>query len=206
MTIARDGTAAYLKLAYHAPALADADFFPMLVLDAVLTGAKGLNLWTSFRTPPPQRSSRLYKALVNRGLASSLEGSLLPTRAPFLYSLSLTAIEGVRLETLEEAVLAELDVVRLGGVTAAECARARTQLRARLVFENDSVTNIGHQIGYFETVASWQVYDSLLSRIHAATDDQVSAVAAQYLTAANRTVGWFEPTRAQGPAPGVVGR
>ena len=206
VTIARDGTAAYLKLAYHAPALADADFFPMLVLDAVLTGAKGLNLWTSFRTPPPQRSSRLYKALVNRGLASSLEGSLLPTRAPFLYSLSLTAIEGVRLETLEEAVLAELDVVRLGGVTAAECARARTQLRARLVFENDSVTNIGHQIGYFETVASWQVYDSLLSRIHAATDDQVSAVAAQYLTAANRTVGWFEPTRAQGPAPGVVGR
>jgi zinc protease len=206
VTIARDGTVAYLKLAYHAPALADADFFPMLILDAVLTGAKGLNLWASFRTPPPQRSSRLYKALVNRGLASSLEGSLLPTRDPFLYSLSLTAIEGVTLETLEEAALVELDIVRRGGVTAAECVRARTQLRARLVFENDSVTNIGHQIGYFETVASWQVYDSLLSRIHAATADQVSAVAARYLTAANRTVGWFEPTRVQGLAPGVVGR
>ena len=40
------------------------DFFPLLVLDAVLTGAKGVNLWASFRTPPPQRSARLYQALV----------------------------------------------------------------------------------------------------------------------------------------------
>ena len=39
-------------------------FFPLLVLDAVLTGAKGLNLWSSFRVPPPQRSARLYRALV----------------------------------------------------------------------------------------------------------------------------------------------
>ena len=35
----------------------------MLVLDAVLTGAKGLNLWTSFRGVPPQRKARLYTAL-----------------------------------------------------------------------------------------------------------------------------------------------
>ena len=47
------------------------EFFPLLVLDAVLTGAKGINLWASFRTPPPQRSARLYQALVNTGLASA---------------------------------------------------------------------------------------------------------------------------------------
>jgi zinc protease len=50
---------------YHAPSVSDPDFFPLLVLDAVLTGAKGLNLWASFRTPPPQRSARLYRALVD---------------------------------------------------------------------------------------------------------------------------------------------
>ena len=49
VTIRREGTAAYLKVAYHAPAAADAGFFPALVLDAVLTGAKGVNLWSSFR-------------------------------------------------------------------------------------------------------------------------------------------------------------
>ena len=56
--VAKEGTTAYLKLAYHAPGVGDADFFPMLVLDAILTGAKGINLWSSFRTPPPQRSAR----------------------------------------------------------------------------------------------------------------------------------------------------
>ena len=46
----------------------------MLLLDAVLTGAKGVNLWASFRTPPPQRSARLYRALVNGGFASAVNG------------------------------------------------------------------------------------------------------------------------------------
>ena len=41
VTISREGTTAYLKLAYHAPGIDDPDFFPMLVLDAILTGAKG---------------------------------------------------------------------------------------------------------------------------------------------------------------------
>src|SRR5687768_10388983 len=74
LTIRREGTTAYLKVAYHAPAAADAAFFPALVLDAVLTGAKGVNLWSSFRGQPPQRRARLYRALVDRRLASSIAG------------------------------------------------------------------------------------------------------------------------------------
>ena len=83
VTIEKAGTTAYLKLAYHAPEAKHPDFFPMLVLDAVLTGAKGVNLWSSFRNPP-QRSARLYRALVETGLASSVFGALLPTEHPFL--------------------------------------------------------------------------------------------------------------------------
>src|SRR4051812_32848378 len=48
LAIRRPGTTAYLKVGYHAPAIADAGFLPALVLDAILTGAKGLNLWSSF--------------------------------------------------------------------------------------------------------------------------------------------------------------
>ena len=70
VVLEREGTTAYLKFAWHAPAATDADFFPMLVLDAALTGAKGVNLWSSFRGAPPQRKARLYTRLVERGLAS----------------------------------------------------------------------------------------------------------------------------------------
>ena len=193
VTISRPGTTAYLKLGYHAPGIEDPDFFAMLVLDAILSGAKGMNLWSSFRTPPPQRSARLYRALVDTGLASSVIGAILPTEDPFLYTISLTATEGTALAALEEAALAELERARTGGITPQELEKARNQLRARLVFENDSVTNIAHQLGYFETVASWAIYPALLARIRDVTVDQVDAAADRYLKATNRTVGLFDP-------------
>lgn len=196
VTISRPGTTAYMKIGYHAPAVGDADFFAALALDAVLTGAKGMNLWSSFRTPPPQRSARLYRALVDRGLASALVGAILPTEHPFLYTISLTATDGTSLASLEEATLREIEQVRTAGVTAQELQKVKNQLRARLVFENDSITNIAHQIGYFETVASWSLYPTLLTRTQEVTLDEVNAAAARYLGSTNRTVGWFDPAPA----------
>ncbi len=193
VTVAKEGTTAYLKIAHHAPAAEDADFFPLLVLDAVLSGAKGVNLWASFRTPPPQRSARLYQALVNTGLASAVSGGLVPTQEPFVYTISATATDRTPLARLEAAAVAEIERVRTQGVTAAELRKAQNQLRARLVFENDSITNIAHQLGYFETIASWRMYPSIASHVESVTLEQVSAVAAARLKPSNRTIGWFEP-------------
>jgi zinc protease len=193
VTISKEGTTAYLKIGFHGPAVTDDDFFPMLVLDAALTGAKGINLWASFRTPPPQRSTRLYQALVNSGLASAVNGGMVPTQQPFLYTISITATEGTALARVEEAALRAIDRVRTDGITPDELTKARNQLRARLVFENDSITNIAHQLGYFETIASWRDYPSVARKIAAVTIEQVAVVAAKRLTASNRTIGWFEP-------------
>jgi zinc protease len=191
--VERPGTTAYLKVAWHAPAATDPDFFPMLVLDAALTGAKGVNLWASFPGLVPQRKARLYTALVERGLASSVSGALLPTAQPFIYTLSLTAIDGVELAKLETALLEAVERLRTNGVTDAEAARARKQLRARLVFENDSVTNIAHQLGYFDTVAGPEFLPRLQEGIDGVTAEQVSDVARRLLGRKTRTVGWFQP-------------
>jgi predicted Zn-dependent peptidase len=117
----------------------------------------------------------------------------MPTQDPFLYTVSLTATEGVALAALEEAALTGIDRVRVGGITEHELDKAKRQLRARLVFENDSITNIAHQLGYFETIASWTEVPSIGARLDAVTLDQVAAVAAARLTARNRTIGWFQP-------------
>ncbi len=193
VVVAKEGTTAYLKLGYHAPAVSDADFFPLLVLDAVLSGAKGVNLWASFRTPPPQRSTRLYQRLVNKGLASAVNGGLVPTQDPFLYTISITATDGTPLQALEEAALAELDRVRADGITPEELRKAKHQLRARLVFENDSITSIAHQLGFFATIDDWRLVAALGHRIEAVTLEQVAAVSAERLKPSNRTVGWFQP-------------
>jgi zinc protease len=193
VVIRKPGTTGYLKAAYHAPGVMDPGFYALLVLDAVLSGAYGMNLWSSFRIPAPQRSARLYRRLVRQGLASSVNGSLLPTEQPFVYIISVTATDGTPLGDVEAALLAELDLVAAQGITAAELTKARAQLKARLVFDNDSVTNIAHQLGYFETIASVDVFRELMPRIAAVTLDEVAAAARTVFSPSNRTVGWFEP-------------
>ena len=193
LTIRQEGTTAYLKAGYHAPSATDRDFFPLLILDAVLTGAKGLNLWSSFRVPPPQRSARLYRALVERGLASSVQGSLMPTEQPFLYTVSVTANDGTPLASAEAVLLEALAEVEHHGITEAELVKAKTQLRARLVFDSDSVTNIAHQLGYYETIASVDVFTTAPARIAAVTLEEVATAARAVLSPSNRTIGWYEP-------------
>src|SRR4029453_14452442 len=131
--VERPGTTAYLKLAWRAPEVRSPDFHPLLVLDPALTGAKGINLWASFRNPP-QRSTRLYRALVDTGLASSVFGALLPTEHPFVYSVSCTATSGTALASLEAAADQALADVRANGIRPDEFDRARPQLRARPAF------------------------------------------------------------------------
>jgi zinc protease len=193
LTIRKEGTAAYLKVGYHAPAVTERGFVPALVLDAVLTGAKGVNLWSSFRSQPPQRKSRLYRALVEHGVASSVSGAMLPTEHPFLYTVSVTATEGTVLDSVEAILLEELGRVARDGITDEELGRAKTQLHAQLVFDQDSVTNVAHQLGYFDTIGGGAVFESLPARIAATTSEEVGSVAREMFRVSNRTLGWFIP-------------
>jgi zinc protease len=189
----KEGTTAYWRAAFHAPALSDPDFFPMLFVDAALTGASGLNLWSGHKVPTPQRSARLYRAIVDSGLASAVGGALLPTEHPFLYYISATIAEGQTLTAVEDATLSEIERFAREGITEPELQKVRGQLRARFVYDSDSVTDIAHQLGYFETIATWQTYHELIPRLAGVTLDAVNAAARRYLTTDNRTIGWFEP-------------
>ena len=200
LVIRKEGTTAYFRAGFHAPAVADPMFVPALLLDAVLTGAKGVNLWTAFRVPPPQRRARLYQAVVERGLASSLHGAMLPTAEPYLYTLSATATQGTTLEAIEAAVLQALDLVASQGITEEELARAKRQLHAQMVFDADSVTNVAHQLGFFDTIGGVNLFLDLPRRIAATTVAEVNTAASALFTASNRTIGYFEPV-AVGSSP-----
>ncbi|MEO6213100.1 MAG: hypothetical protein ABIP65_05675, partial [Vicinamibacterales bacterium] len=87
----------------------------------------------------------------------------------------------------------EIERVRKSGVTEAEVARAQRQLAARLVFETDSVTNIAHQLGYFETVAGPGFFPELRRCIRTVTPTEVWEAARRRLDSTQRTVGEFVP-------------
>jgi predicted Zn-dependent peptidase len=75
---------------------------------------------------------------------------------------------------VEEAAVRAIENVRANGITSAELRKAKTQLRARLVFEQDSVSNIAHQLGFFETIATWHYSPAVASRIETVTLDDVA--------------------------------
>ena len=170
-----------------------ADFFPMLFVDAALTGASGLNIWSGASVPPPQRSARLYRALVDGGLASSVGGAVAPTEEPFLYYIGATVAEGQTLAAVEDAVLARN---RSRSSSAASTRRSwrkvRAQLRARFVYDSDSVTDIAHQLGLLRDDRHLAGGASTcIPRLDTVTLDEVNAAAARYLAADNRTIGAF---------------
>ena len=107
--------------------------------------------------------------------------------------MSATANEGTPLASVEAALLEVLADVERDGITEAELIKAKAQLRARLVFDSDSVTNIAHQLGYYDTIASVDLFTTAPARIAAVTLEEVATAARAVFAPANRTIGWFDP-------------
>ena len=189
----KPGTTAYWRAVFHAPAFTDPDFFPLLAADAMLTGASGLNIWSGGGVSTPQRSARLYRGLVNTGLASSVGGFLAPTAEPFLYQIAATVAHGQSIAAVERAVLEACERFAADGPADGELDKVRAQLRARFVYDGGSVTDLAHQLGYFATIADWRDWLTVGDRLAALTPEAVHQAARKYLQADNRTIGIFEP-------------
>jgi zinc protease len=184
------GSTAYLQAAYHAPAASEPDLFPMTILSTILTGASGMNL---FAAPPPNRSSRLYKALVETELAAGVSGSLSPTLDPYLYSVAATIRVGRNVEEVEAALDTEMERVVQEPISADELNTAIKQAKAQFAYSSESVTNQGFWLGYSTVVAQPEWFKSFLDNLTAVTVEDVHRVAGAYLPRHNRTMGHYVP-------------
>ena len=184
------GQTAYLETVYHTPAATDADFFPMVVLTTILSGAPGMNL---FAPAPPNRSSRLYRALVETQLAASVYGSLAPTHDPYLYDIVATVRTGRNLAEVEAALDAEIERVLQEPISSGELNTAIKQSKAQFAYSSESVTNQGFWLGYSSVVADIEWFETFVDRLTAVTVEDVLRVANTYLPRRNRTVGHYVP-------------
>ncbi len=188
------GATAYLQVAYRAPAAADPDFFPMVVLSSILTGASGMNV---FAGSPPNRSSRLYRALVETELAAGVSGSLWPMLDPYLYNITATVRTGRSPAEVEAALDAEVDRVLQGAISPEEVQTAIKQARAQFAYSSESVTNRGFWLGLSSIVADTDWFAAYLDRLAAVTVEDVRRAAETYLVRRNRTVGHYIPQEVQ---------
>jgi zinc protease len=185
------GDTTFLELGYHAPAAADPDFMPMMVLDSLLCGPGNLNL---FGEGISNKTSRLYRALVEGELAVSIYGGLQATLDPYLHLFSAI----VRPEKTPDMVVAAIDaeIARLQDAPppSDELARAVKQARAIFAYGNERITNQAFWLGFSEMIASYDWYTTYLDRLAAVTPDDVQRVAQTYLRPQNRVVGVYLPT------------
>ncbi|HHW19046.1 MAG TPA: insulinase family protein [Firmicutes bacterium] len=201
--VRRPGGTIYGELAYHIPRASDPEFYPVVVLDAILSGGKALAGWGG--TGGMGKSSRLYKALVEREIATSAVSAAEPSIDPGLLKISLTLRHGVSYEQAESAVLEVLDRLMQEKVSSLELERAKKQLRAQIAYSQEGVQSNALSLGVFEMVSSWKDADMVQEKILAVTADDVLNAAQKFLNEKNRTVGWFIPEEGKGLASGAVG-
>jgi zinc protease len=197
VTVEGPGETAYVEAAFHAPSATDPDFFPMVVLDSVLAGPSNFNMFSGGIS---NKTSRLYRALVETELAANVSGGLAATVDPFLFSITATVRKGKTPDQVLAALDAELQRVSEESVRREEMDRAMKQARAIFAYGSETVTNQAFWMGYAEMFASIEWFDSFLSSLAAVTTDDVRRVACRVLSKRNRTVGFYLPT---GPEPAL---
>src|SRR5689334_9794075 len=191
VVIRRPGPAQYVQISYHTPSSTHPDFAPLVLLDAVLSGAKALGFGGGAQT---NRSARIYRALVETQLAAYAGSGYRPARDPYLFELEATVHEGHSVAEVEAALIAEVEKIQQDGVSEAEMTKVLKQVRAQIAYSGESVTSQALLLGMWEVLDSYQRKDMLLDEIGAVNAADVQRVAQSYLTERNRTVGHFIPT------------
>ena len=190
------GETTFLQLAYRAPAAADTDFFGMTVVDSLLTGPTGLNMFGGGGIS--NKTSRLYRALVEQELAISVNGGMQATIDPFLYDISITVNPRQKVETILSTLEDEIRRLQDEPVSPAEIARAIKQARALFAYGSENITNQAFWLGYSEMFANYDWFVNYVGELEKITPADVQRIAQTYLSSDNRVVGTYIPTGDQG--------
>jgi zinc protease len=191
ITLEGPGETTYIELAHHAPAAGETDFLPLTVLDSLLTGPSNLNM---FGGGISNKTSRLYRALVEAELAIGVNGGLQATIDPYLYSITIIVRPDRKPEEVLSAVEAEIRRLQDSPPPAEELARAVKQARALFAYGSESITNQGFWMGFSEMFASYEWFTGYLENLEKVSPVDVQRVAQSYLRPQNRIVGIYLPT------------
>lgn len=174
----------YLLIAYHVPSFPHEDAPALDVLSSILSG----------------KSGRLYKNIV-RDEAIAIDAFVSYSglyRDPFLFFLGGTPRPGHSVEELETALYRQIEAIQKEPPSEREIQKARNQVEASFIMDQDSIYNQARLVGTFELLGSWRLIDEYLKRVRSVTPQDVQEVARKYFGEDNRTVGILIPTKKSG--------
>jgi predicted Zn-dependent peptidase len=161
--------------AWHAPAAGHPDGDALDVASQILSAG---------------RSSRLYRQLVYEDeQALYAEGGYWALQEAGLFFAVAGARPGVPIESVEEAFLAQIDLIKQEGVSEQEVAKAKRQMEVGFVRGLSTTHALASRVGQ-ETVFFGRVrsLDERLASINAVTAEDVQRVVREYLLPDSRSV------------------
>lgn len=176
----RVGDVAAAGLVYHVPAGSHEDLPAVQILEDVLTN---------------KPAGRLYKALVETGMASSVRGTAFAWAEPGVMEI----MAEVRLDQDVRAVLDKMkrvvEGVATANITDEEVERIKTQRLKNIKLALTDSGRIGVRLSNWVALGDWRMFFIHRDRIKKVTTADVRRVAQAYLVPSNRTAGLFTPNK-----------
>ena len=161
---------------YHKPTLPSFDDCVFDVIDTILSGG---------------RTSRLFKALVEKGIAVGVNtaNGYPGARYPNLFVIFAQPVSPHTCGELEKIIYKELDVLKKEPVRSEELEKAKNQLNAGILREISTNSGLAGMLSYYGAVAgSWQYITDFPDLLEKVTPEDIMAVAEKYFEPRNRTV------------------
>ncbi|MBI9044479.1 MAG: insulinase family protein [Anaerolineaceae bacterium] len=192
------GDTTYLRVSYHAPEASNPDFFALSVLDSLFSGPSGLNMFGGGGVS--NKTSRLYKKLVEREYAVGLSGGAHATIDPYLYDITMVIHPDKNAETALCVLGEEVERLQNDLVSETEINRAIKQAKALFAYGTENITNQGFWLGYAEMFDKYDWFASYIDELEKVTSEDIQRIAQTYLRKNNRVVGTYKPENQGGKA------
>lgn len=179
VTLRRVGDVKAVVTAYHIPPGSHPDFAAVDVMTEILGD-----------TP----SGRLYKALVEPGLAVSVSGGAYQLREPGLDIFAASLRKDGDLDKVADVMVQTVEEFGKTPPTETEVERAKTNLLKSIEQTLNKSERLALQLSEWAAMGDWRHFFLYRDRLEKVTAADVQRVAQAYLLRSNRTLGKFVPT------------
>jgi len=186
VTVRRSGDVAIVELAYHGVAGADPDKVAEDAIVDILTN---------------KPSGRLYKALVEKGIASEVSGTAYPMAEPGVILFSAKAGKNGSPREIRDTMTAIVEAFGSSPITKEEIDRWRAGFFRELDLILTETAKTGVVLSEFAAMGDWRLLYLMRDRVKTTTAEDIARVAKAYLKSTNRTLGLFHPTKEADRAP-----
>jgi len=176
--VKRAGQTGIVGVGHKTPEGLNQDIYALQVLGKILTEGK---------------ISRLYKRIVDPGLATSLFMYDFPFKDCGMFISYVFLTPETDHNVVEEIILGEYRQIIKEGIKQKELDRAQAQIKANIAFSRDGSYAVASALNEAIAIGDWTFYSTFMDHIIKVSRKDIQRVAEKYLIEDQSTTGWFIP-------------